>query len=383
MTAIRSERMPAPPSETTCFVAGAIAITSFVLLTWRGIALTPDGWAYWQGAVSIAEGRGYRLFSGGAIISWPPLYSLYLSQWTLVMGPTGRGLIVASAVLVGAQAWLWCHVLQNIWYEAEGAIHRPALFAVAIYLGLFIPLTQQYVLANVLEYTILPLLFLAIWRARRAEQASGILGWAAASGVAGSLLLLTHNGGVVFVGTCVLLIAVKGTERRNRVTAALLAGSLPIVVWMTVRHKLGQDGSHSVGFGGGRYAPSTYLQQFVWGLWELVKPSQRTPIIGLGALAVLIAFLVWRRVGRTSLVFGALFAGIAAGGTYVLFNVVWIYDKLDGRFILFIPIILVPLGADEPRQVEHCGVCRRSRLIPSSASEPDGSMGSRLYAVVT
>jgi hypothetical protein len=117
--AIRSERMPAPPSETTCFVAGAIAITSFVLLTWRGIALTPDGWAYWQGAVSIAEGRGYRLFSGGAITSWPALYSLYLSQWTLVMGPTGRGLIVASAVLVGAQAWLWCHVLQNIWYERK------------------------------------------------------------------------------------------------------------------------------------------------------------------------------------------------------------------------------------------------------------------------
>ena len=100
-----------------CFVAAVIALSALALLNCRGIDLTPDGWAYWQGAVSLVEGKGYRYFSGNPIVAWPPLYSLYLAAWILVTGPTGLGLVIGNAFLISIQAWLWCYVLLTIWCD--------------------------------------------------------------------------------------------------------------------------------------------------------------------------------------------------------------------------------------------------------------------------
>jgi hypothetical protein len=69
--------------------------------------LTHDDWAYWQGAVSMAEGKGFKYFSGNPIIAWPPLYFLYLAVSTKIVGPYGLTLISANALLIALQAFAW------------------------------------------------------------------------------------------------------------------------------------------------------------------------------------------------------------------------------------------------------------------------------------
>ena len=101
---------PAPDMKTD-LIAPLAALLAYVPLHWSGIALDPDSWAAWQGAVSIVAGKGYTYFSGNPIHSWPPLYSLYLAGWIAAIGPTALTLMIANAVLVVLQAVLW----QGLW----------------------------------------------------------------------------------------------------------------------------------------------------------------------------------------------------------------------------------------------------------------------------
>ena len=95
-------------------VAPSVALASYVLLHWSGMALDPDSWAAWQGAVSIVAGKGYTYFSGNAIHSWPPLYAFYLAAWIGVLGPAAWTLMISNVVLVVLQAVLWMHFARTI-----------------------------------------------------------------------------------------------------------------------------------------------------------------------------------------------------------------------------------------------------------------------------
>jgi hypothetical protein len=86
-------------------LAGVLASLIYGLQHRTGIELNADGWAYWQGAQSIADGLGYRYFSGDPIDAWPPLYSLYLSTWIKLCGPEASVLILANIALVFTQAF--------------------------------------------------------------------------------------------------------------------------------------------------------------------------------------------------------------------------------------------------------------------------------------
>ena len=216
-----------------CLVAAVIALTSFALLNIRGIDLTPDGWAYWQGAVSLVEGTGFRYFSGNPIVAWPPLYSLYLAAWILVTGPTRLGLVIANAVLISIQAWLWCYVLLTIWCDTGDEPGLPPRLVVAVYIGLFTASTQQGVLADVLKYTLAPLLLLATWKIHRTDAAVSSLQGTALAAVAGSLVLLAHHNGMALVGASAVLIGTTRVPRRWRDAATV--ATVPLLVWAIVR----------------------------------------------------------------------------------------------------------------------------------------------------
>src|SRR5262249_24841437 len=63
-------------------IAGGVTFAATLAMLRHGIAITSDGWAYWQGSVSLLEGRGYTfLYYDVPIQAWPPLYSLYLALW--------------------------------------------------------------------------------------------------------------------------------------------------------------------------------------------------------------------------------------------------------------------------------------------------------------
>jgi hypothetical protein len=225
-----------------CAFAAVLALGSFSVLHLRGIGLTPDSWAYWEGAASLVAGRGYTYLSGARIVAWTPFYSLYLAAWSLVVGPTALGLIIANAVLVTVQGSLWCWALLSIWREGAGGVPRAeGVAAVVVYLGLFIPLTEQAVLADVLKYTLLPLLLLASWKARNCLDTIGIVRWTTVSVVAATSLLLVHNNSIAFVAANSVVLFCGVGRRLHRTVAAAVAGAVPIAIWIVVRHVLGQD----------------------------------------------------------------------------------------------------------------------------------------------
>jgi hypothetical protein len=246
-------------------LAAVIALGSFSVLHLQGISLTNDGWAYWEGAVSLVAGRGYRYFSGPRIVAWPPLYSLYLAAWSLVVGPRALGLIIANAVLVTVQAALWCWTLLSIWRESGENAAKAEVVTIVVYLGLFIPLNEQAVLADVLKYTLLPLLLMAGWKSRNSVEGVAIARWTMLSAIVATTLLLVHNNSIAFVAANSLVLLLGADKRLHRAAAAIAAGAVPVGLWTIVRHALGQDDSHALGFGIGRYAASTYVLQTVSG----------------------------------------------------------------------------------------------------------------------
>jgi hypothetical protein len=289
----------------------------------------------------LVEGKGYRYFSGNPIVAWPPLYSLYLAVWILVTGPTGLGLVIANAFLISIQAWLWCYVLLTIWCDTGEETGSPSRLAVAVYIGLFTAVTQQGVLADVLKYSLAPLLLLATWEVRRTDASVSSAQWTALAAVAGSLALLAHSSSVVFIVASAVMVGTTRVPWR-RWDAAIVA-TVPLLVWVTVRQLMGQSGSHAIGVGVGHYDSTTYLLQLVRAAGSLLAPNQYgLPFLAVGAGLVLTTVMVQRPAGNPALRFAALFVGMSAMFTYALFNLVWVRDPIGERFLLFFPIILVP-----------------------------------------
>jgi hypothetical protein len=87
-----------------------------------------------------------------------------------------------------------------------------------------------------------------------------------------------------------------------------------------------------------------YLLQLLGGAGSLIVPNRHgIPFFAVAAVAALFGHLVRRCHGRAALVFGGAFVGISAAVTYALFNVSWVNDPLTGRFLLFLPLAIIPL----------------------------------------
>jgi hypothetical protein len=245
---------------------------------------------------------------------------------------------MANALLISIQAGLWCYVLLTIWCEAGEAAVLPARLVVAVYIGLFTAVTQQGVLADVLKYTLAPLLLLATWEMQRADGSARSVQGTALAAIAGSLAILAHSNSVAFIAASAVLIGIR------RWWGAAIVATMPLLVWTIVRQLMGQSGSHAIGVGVGHYDPATYLLQLVGAAGALLAPGQHgLPFLAAGAGLVLTTVMARRRAGSQALRFAAVFVGLSAAFTWALFNLVWVKDPIGERFLLFFPIILVPL----------------------------------------
>ena len=149
---------------TDIALAPAIALVSYVLLHWQGIGMFQDGWAAWQGAASLAAGRGYTYFSGNPIAAWPPLYSAYMALWMAFLGPTGWGLLLANGFLVVLQAFAWNRLIQAMASDTGLAISIGPSVVLSLFIGLLIAVQQRSILSHNLVYVFLPLYLGIIWR---------------------------------------------------------------------------------------------------------------------------------------------------------------------------------------------------------------------------
>lgn len=347
-------------------IATLVAAALFIVLHWQGIALSGDGWAMWQAAVSLGDGHGYRTFSGEPIVSWPPLYSAYLVFWNALLGPTGASLVAANGVLIVAQAWLWSRLIGRLIADGGPALPTKVAMVVGVFIGAFIAVNQMVVLAHNIVYLLLPLYLGALWnfsRQRRPTRDAAVLV------VVGTLLMLSHNSCIAFIAAAgVVVICHPGlSSKPGQFLLSAMAVGTPIMLWVALRLLLGQSGSHSFGWDAGRYSAGDYMLQLLSGPGDLlVSGRYHAGLAGwLVLCAVAVFFARTRQAGPVR--FALIFTAAAGATLFVLFNITWIYDDLSSpRFVMFAPLLLLPLivGVALPRYPATTTIMAALLLVP-------------------
>jgi len=326
----------------------AVSSATFSVLHWRGIPLSPDSWAYWQAAVSIANGSGYRFFSGDPVTAWPPLYSAYLSLWVRALGSTGVALVLANAVLISLQSLAWFHTVRSIWIGNRNMYRTPALFAVALYIGLFVPLTLQAAHAANLGFLCTAVMMFYVWRANQASTDSRWWICIVAAAFSGTLALLSHNANLAFVVGCPMaLLLLRHSSWRDIFGVASLV-VLPTLIWLTVRWQLGQSDSHPVGLSVASFGLWQYLSQAVIVVGNLIVPSIFGAATFMGILVfawcgwgVVSTSKSWATDSEKFVAATVLFTCVAVVSLFSLSSVT---DPIGSRFVGWVPVLIVPVA---------------------------------------
>lgn len=324
---------------------GVLTGAVYWVLHLRGTSISPDGWGYWQAAVSLLHGRGYTYFSGHPIVAWPPLYPFYLAVFNALLGPTVLGLVLSNSILATAGAVGWAYALIRIAEEAGARVKPASLAAIACYLALFVNCNEQYPLADNFKYALLPWLILSTWKLCNAATQRDIAWWTTVQTVVGIALVLTHNNAVAFVGAGAATVVIFGRlPVFLRCLIAVITSAIPAGCWQIVRVLLDQEGSHLLGLGVGRESAMHYAWQLIQGTGELLTRGP-VPLQAIAAVALVVVAIdacakaPWKRAWQVI----GFFTTVAIGATYALFNITWIDDPLTGRYLLLIPFSIVPL----------------------------------------
>ena len=325
----------------------ACAATCLAVLLSRGINLSPDGWSYWEGSVSLLNGDGYRYFGGHPIMAWPPLYSVSLAfaQWPL--GISGRTLaasllatfLAAALALVSANRFVGRRVGHDMTSHLALTLSSAAGLA-------FMAQCFRGLLAETLAIAIY---MFAVGLAMRllANPVPGRkVRWLALS-VLLCLLPLTKNSSLAWLpafGVLPFVVRDAASTTRRLARSAVLLG-FPVGVWIAMRLALGQTGSHADRTGGIGEALAINMREAFLGFAESLGPMGIAPIglVGLAAAVVLIGSALFsnltRGESRGLLLWLALNIALTAAASAALLSLAALPDTLRGRFIW--PCVLI------------------------------------------
>jgi len=325
-------------------LAGALAALVYGLQHRMGIEINADGWAYWQGGQSIADGLGYRYFSGDPIVAWPPLYSLYLSTWIKLCGSKVLVLNLSNIILIFLQGVLWTLVYHYLYaVEPNCATFRYATTYAGLYVALTIPLYEKQILAHNLLYTILPIFVITIWKKINNLARPG-RSYTIITSCLGISLVETHISGIVYVAAAACLFAVAPNDcRRDRMVAALVVLAVPLAAWILTAWWLAQIGGHPIEWG--RFSFMETFLQLSEGTSYFFLPRLGR-IIGLIALIVfsgaLLSCFSKLRSNQTSFVIA--FSLIPLFLLAVGFSITWLNGFVsEPRHLLIVPLLVIPI----------------------------------------
>ncbi|MFI5371035.1 MAG: hypothetical protein ACHQ52_05700 [Candidatus Eisenbacteria bacterium] len=336
---------PAAPDRSALISASLAAVTMALLLA-RGMILTPDGWAYWEGAVSMLAGRGYTYFGGQPIHAFPPAFSALLAVVSAGIGVSGATLALVLVGLAAAAAFAWTSVYARLCGDGPGSGAGKTL--IATYVAVCVGGWNQALLADTLGIVLLGAV--AWWVARgaaaQAPATTDLIGLA----IALVALVLTRNSGLAFLPAVVVVLWI-GARRASiaRRLAILTAGLLlPLAMAWVIGAALGQTRVRVVAPGRALYTMSDYAQQLANGFADLVAHPVLRAGKWLVTTAAVMAF-VWaiaplRAAGDARARAALAVAAVGLLGTaalWALFNLTWVHDELRGRFLWHLPLILI------------------------------------------
>ena len=320
-------------------LAGVLASLIYGLQHRTGIELNADGWAYWQGAQSIADGLGYRYFSGDPINAWPPLYSLYLSTWIKLCGSEASVLILANIALVFTQGLLWTFLFYTLFADEQ---ERDTIGYAAIYLALTIPNYERSVLAHNLFYTLLPIFIFASWKAITDRQQRGRL-YVVLTCCFGIALVESHFSGVAYVAAAAFLFAIFPEHgRRNGIADALTVLAVPLTASILTAWRLGQIGGHPIE--GGRFSFIQTLLQISDGIGYFVLPHLGS-VFGLTTSIVIFGTLSRSFEPRSNrITFVLVFSLLSLSLLAIAFSITWLNGFVsESRHLLIVPLLVIPI----------------------------------------
>lgn len=323
------------------FVFGLFAGVLYAFKNWRGIELSPDGWAFWQGAVSLTEGLGYSYFSGNPIVAWPPGYSGFLALAMSVFGPSSESLLFSNCVLVFLATAGWCFYCHLAAMSLGREQERRNLFFACLYVSLYMAYGGS-VSSTLLAYTILPFFIISVWFSGNCWLWPKVLGV-----LLGTMLMLAHNMSIIFLAAAsiaILSICKKLTRRVFLLLCVYLV--LPIAFWVCVRLFLGQTGSHPL------VGSSVPVWRFFYNALSGVALNLfPAPNLYAGLYAILICSLGVRVLLRNEFALRSqflqiilIFASLPFLSLVLIFSSTYINGNLaESRFTLFVPLLLMPV----------------------------------------
>ena len=338
-------------SAVTLVSTSITALLSIGVL-WKGINIGPDGWAFWQGAVSMMEGQGYAYFFHQLPIeAWPPVYSWYLLAWQSVFGVSGATLIASTVFLSAVAALGWTlFVLALLERSVTPRRLVPWLrWLLPGFAAAFIVYYFKGVGIDTLRFTVLPFFLLALL-ASLAERRLPDRWETVALVLLGLLQALIHNASLVFVLATGLVYANRFRSARGLASAVLLAG-VPIAGWLAFRYAFGLEHSHVFRFAldparlvetlGKTYADTVNL---------LFGPDRSSTSL-FGILAVFTTTLTFRLPAGDAAAPSTRWKGARNGLALftllaLLLNIVFCHVTqllTVTRYIWFVPLIGVPL----------------------------------------
>lgn len=354
--------------------AGVTGLLSALMLR-QGVILSPDGWAYWEGSVSLLHGRGFNYFGGHYIVHYPPLFSIYLALWQALIGIRGSTLCIALAVTSGVSALIWIRLFLLLFGAYQTWLHSVLLVA---FVSSFVAVGHALLLSEPLQLPLHGLMLLTIAHAMLRERPpSGRYFWIVNLWL-GSLLflmLLCRNATLAYVPALGLFVfrftwQYLGLAQRDgspgksaaqsapglhlnswfvpglKVLAMLvLVVVVPVAAWHRLRSGLRQLTSHPLLWFDGHHSPVQYFWQIAESCMFFMGPDFFGPVLLLGLLVVVLA-TAWPpgdREQRPAKVLRYLLVFIASSVAmlYLIFNMTYVEDPLRGRYLWFVPFMLV------------------------------------------
>ena len=216
---------------TLLLAAAAIAGMAHILVRTApyGATLSYDSSSYMAGAENLAAGAGFRGIAGGAIVAWPPFFSMLLALFALCgIEPADAGRFVNAAAfgltILIAGLWLRRNVGPRILALAGAA---------AVMTSLPVSGVSSRMLAESLFilFTVLATMQLGAFLDRENCAAKTPLAFA---GLFAALASITRYAGVtvLFTGVLVILMKRKASAAARLKTAAVwgAASSVPLAV---------------------------------------------------------------------------------------------------------------------------------------------------------
>jgi hypothetical protein len=336
--------------------AAVLAVVMCSLILREGILFAPDGWGYWEGSVSLLHGQGFTYFGGHPIFWYPPLFSLYLALWQGLLGVSGHTLCVAVIACCGASALIWTCCFRLLFGEQRNWLHSVLLVAfVSSFLAVCNTLLQSEPLQLVLQGLLL-LSLTSILLQDRPPNSWQYWGWNLWLGLLVLLLLACKNSSLAFV-PAVGIFLLEFTRRhvgwsRKSLFAAHVAGAgtlvivIPLLCWYLMRQRLHQLQGHRSKWFDSFYRPEEYLYQIWDGNIHFLAPHLAGPILFLGLCGLLIAgfFLVPKAQAAPQRLIIGYYLVFVVTSVFLLFlmmNLVEVWDLLRGRYLWFMPLMLV------------------------------------------